>query len=183
MRPVPTRVRVGLVGIRSLDLQPADCELVDDDMKTPLSRLFRKVDRVAFVAAELSPLLVARVAFAAGLGRQCLVAAQEGGDLWTVFHSIPGTLVTAASSRGQAIDTVKAWLPRSYPDYKAYLASVEWAQRAEAAKDKADGLCVVCLSAEKLEVHHRTYERVGRERDEDLAVLCGRCHGKFHGKT
>jgi hypothetical protein len=31
-----------------------------------------------------------------------------------------------------------------------------------------------------LEVHHRTYERLGDERDEDLEVLCTRCHEQHH---
>jgi hypothetical protein len=31
-----------------------------------------------------------------------------------------------------------------------------------------------------LEVHHKTYERLGDERDEDLEVLCARCHEQHH---
>jgi replicative DNA helicase len=34
-----------------------------------------------------------------------------------------------------------------------------------------------------LEVHHRTYERIGQERSEDLTVLCDVCHGLFHERT
>jgi hypothetical protein len=30
-------------------------------------------------------------------------------------------------------------------------------------------------------VHHRTYERFGREDTGDLTVLCRRCHTLFHG--
>ncbi len=32
-----------------------------------------------------------------------------------------------------------------------------------------------------LDVHHKTYERLGEERMEDLAVLCRSCHGVVHG--
>lgn len=32
------------------------------------------------------------------------------------------------------------------------------------------------LGIEYLEVHHKTYERLGHERDEDLAALCWGCH-------
>ena len=31
-----------------------------------------------------------------------------------------------------------------------------------------------------LDVHHLTYERLGREKDEDLRVLCRACHGDEH---
>ena len=31
-------------------------------------------------------------------------------------------------------------------------------------------------------VHHRTYERLGCERHEDLELLCVTCHDKEHGK-
>jgi hypothetical protein len=34
----------------------------------------------------------------------------------------------------------------------------------------------------RLEVHHRTYERLGRERPEDLLVLCEKCHAVEHGR-
>jgi len=34
----------------------------------------------------------------------------------------------------------------------------------------------------RLEVHHLTYERLGRERPDDLLVLCERCHSLEHGR-
>lgn len=36
---------------------------------------------------------------------------------------------------------------------------------------------------EAFNVHHRTYERLGKERLGDLTVLCRKCHGLFHGKA
>lgn len=30
-------------------------------------------------------------------------------------------------------------------------------------------------------MHHRTYERLGRERPADLTVLCESCHQRYHG--
>src|SRR6266404_4544864 len=32
-----------------------------------------------------------------------------------------------------------------------------------------------------LEVHHLTYERLGRESDDDLLAVCNGCHKLFHG--
>ena len=33
---------------------------------------------------------------------------------------------------------------------------------------------------DNLEVHHRTYERLGEELASDLTVLCNRCHHVHH---
>jgi len=33
-----------------------------------------------------------------------------------------------------------------------------------------------------LEVHHRTYERVGAERPADVIALCKACHEKHHDR-
>lgn len=32
-----------------------------------------------------------------------------------------------------------------------------------------------------LHVHHRTYERLGEERIEDVEIVCRKCHEKEHG--
>ena len=33
---------------------------------------------------------------------------------------------------------------------------------------------------EATDVHHRTYERIGKERLDDLQALCGKCHKQQH---
>lgn len=40
--------------------------------------------------------------------------------------------------------------------------------------------CGRCAGKRSLEVHHRTYDRLGWELDEDLEVLCGTCHADHH---
>jgi hypothetical protein len=40
--------------------------------------------------------------------------------------------------------------------------------------------CVACNAPEPLEVHHRTYQRWGREEVEDVYTLCRDCHAAFH---
>ena len=40
--------------------------------------------------------------------------------------------------------------------------------------------CTACNSRQNLEVHHRTYERWGRERLSDVYTLCHACHQTFH---
>lgn len=65
--------------------------------------------------------------------------------------------------------------------YAEYLKSPEWWERRTAAVKRAAGRCQLCNGASHLNVHHRTYERVGCERPEDLTVLCRQCHERFHG--
>jgi hypothetical protein len=68
-----------------------------------------------------------------------------------------------------------------YLNYAAFLLSAEWRAMRLAAIHRAGGRCLVCNSSERLEVHHRTYERVGGgELPDDLVVLCDWCHGLFH---
>lgn len=68
-------------------------------------------------------------------------------------------------------------------DYAVYLQSPEWRKRRDVAVKAAGGRCQLCYSAQFLQVHHRTYDRIGHEDSGDLTVLCARCHKKFHGIT
>lgn len=62
--------------------------------------------------------------------------------------------------------------------YNTYMASQAWRRnpaRLNALKE-AQGHCRLCDAATDLEVHHSTYERLGRERNNDLIALCRDCH-------
>jgi hypothetical protein len=61
------------------------------------------------------------------------------------------------------------------PDYHEYINSPRWKKRADRIKKRV-GCCSVCKSTNNLNVHHKTYERLGRERNKDLVVLCRDCH-------
>jgi hypothetical protein len=63
---------------------------------------------------------------------------------------------------------------------EVYLRSDHWRRTRIAALDRADNRCQVCNGADALDVHHRTYERLGAELPGDLTVLCRRCHWLFH---
>lgn len=65
-------------------------------------------------------------------------------------------------------------------DYYEYINSPEWYAKSDAAKARAGYRCQVCNSTRQLNTHHRTYERLGRELDTDLIVLCRDCHDLFH---
>lgn len=64
--------------------------------------------------------------------------------------------------------------------YGEYLQTREWGATRRAAFARADWACQISNSSGRLEVHHRTYERLGDERAADLAVLCDPCHATFH---
>jgi hypothetical protein len=66
--------------------------------------------------------------------------------------------------------------------YGAYLRSEHWKSVRAAALERAGHRCQLCNSPDRLEVHHRTYERRGRERPTDVTVLCDECHARHHGK-
>jgi hypothetical protein len=68
-------------------------------------------------------------------------------------------------------------------EYLAYLQSEAWKIRRAWKLDRAGHRCQICNAKGALHVHHRTYERVGNEREDDLTVLCGDCHALFHGKV
>jgi hypothetical protein len=64
--------------------------------------------------------------------------------------------------------------------YADYLLSPEWQERRKAMLRAAGYLCMTCNADDTLDVHHRTYERRGREHPADLIVLCHDCHMLFH---
>lgn len=72
-----------------------------------------------------------------------------------------------------------------YATYQDYLDSAEWQAKRAAARARYGNRCQACQcngtgSQGRLQVHHLTYERVGRERMSDFTVLCERCHKREH---
>ena len=72
-------------------------------------------------------------------------------------------------------------LDRRRVDYDAHLGSAAW--RNSTAREEELRLsghrCRVCDRGPpgvRLDVHHRNYDRLGRERVEDLTTLCRECH-------
>jgi len=64
--------------------------------------------------------------------------------------------------------------------YAKYLKTPEWQAKRQKALRFAGFHCQVCNSSDRLEVHHRTYERRGHELLGDLVTLCNDCHMIFH---
>lgn len=66
-------------------------------------------------------------------------------------------------------------------EYAEYLQSPHWQLTRAAALERACHRCQLCNSSKRLQVHHRTYVRLGNEDPTDLTVLCRGCHEKHHG--
>lgn len=68
--------------------------------------------------------------------------------------------------------------------YQEYLQSEHWQTVRRSALEAAGWQCELCGADYidcSLEVHHKTYERRGRELPGDLQVLCADCHRSIHG--
>lgn len=78
-------------------------------------------------------------------------------------------------------DTPPTWEDRK-ASYRRYLNSQVW-QRSKARFRKTlrhTGHCAECGATERLDVHHLTYARIGKEKPEDLIELCRACHKAAH---
>jgi hypothetical protein len=64
--------------------------------------------------------------------------------------------------------------------YQEYLKSYEWIATRARALGRAERRCQVCNAGGHVDTHHRTYERIGKEEDADIIVLCRACHTLFH---
>lgn len=69
--------------------------------------------------------------------------------------------------------------------YRRYLKTQHWQQIRTEVLQRANGRCERCgyepWKPGALQVHHLSYDRVGRESLEDLVAICPRCHMKIHG--
>jgi hypothetical protein len=64
--------------------------------------------------------------------------------------------------------------------YKDYIKSLEWRNKRFSYYSRHKKECVLCKSDKRIGLHHIDYTRLGSERDEDLIVLCWRCHERYH---
>jgi hypothetical protein len=65
-----------------------------------------------------------------------------------------------------------------YADYHAYLHSPAWRDLKRRYYDAHPAICM--CGDTNVHLHHKTYERVGREELDDLVPLCERCHEHVH---
>lgn len=89
-------------------------------------------------------------------------------------------LVRASLDIGQIVPVRKRIKKR---DYYAYIRSEAWQEKRRLfyRKSKRVGRCAACLATDKpLDLHHKTYKRLGIERLGDLELLCRDCHKLVH---
>jgi len=63
------------------------------------------------------------------------------------------------------------------PEYKKYISSSEWKEKAHNRLTRDNFKCCVCGN-EATEVHHLTYDNFKNEKETDLVSLCRKCHNK-----
>ena len=67
-----------------------------------------------------------------------------------------------------------------YASYRDYLNGAEWAEtKSRYRASKKLQSCLVCR-APNVDLHHRSYKRLGHERCDDLVALCREHHEQLH---
>ncbi len=114
---------------------------------------------------------------------QSLAAPAENAPSYTSSPTAPALeepVVERELGGGERTRQVSPRDLRALP-YREYLQTPHWKRRRQDRVRDADYRCQLCnRGAVTLNVHHRTYERLGEEHDGDLKVLCQDCHNTFH---
>ena len=63
--------------------------------------------------------------------------------------------------------------------YAEYLQSDHWRDFAKTVMSFWDYKCCLCYKR-AVDVHHRTYVRIGQEKTTDCVALCRKCHKRTH---
>jgi hypothetical protein len=99
---------------------------------------------------------------------------------WSTWKLTGSALTATAQPVAEAVGAERLAELRAMP-YRQYLRTPEWRQTKAAALLLAGNACSLDVThTEGLEVHHRTYERLGAELMSDLVVLCHACHQLYH---
>jgi hypothetical protein len=64
--------------------------------------------------------------------------------------------------------------------YDDYLRSRAWQRVRSRYRRVRPWRCGICGATDRLELHYRTYERLGAEQLDDLVPLCDDCHPLLH---
>ena len=62
--------------------------------------------------------------------------------------------------------------------YEEYRKSPAWKVKRDAVRQRDGGQCI--CGAQATELHHKTYDNIGREPLSDLVMLCEECHERVH---
>jgi 5-methylcytosine-specific restriction endonuclease McrA len=67
-----------------------------------------------------------------------------------------------------------------WKSYEKYLASPEWKHKRKLVLERAQNTCEGCREAKAMDVHHLSYDDVGKEFLFQLVALCRKCHDRWH---
>jgi restriction endonuclease Mrr len=99
---------------------------------------------------------------------------------WSIWRLTTAADAPTASAVDEPVDAERLTELCAMP-YRLYLRTPEWRRTRAAALLRAGNACSLDVThTEGLEVHHRTYERLGAELVTDLTVLCHSCHQLYH---
>lgn len=68
---------------------------------------------------------------------------------------------------------------KKYRKYIKYLNSEQWKKKRIEFITKYKK-CEKCQSTINLELHHKNYKSLFKEKEKDLALLCSKCHFEYH---
>lgn len=64
--------------------------------------------------------------------------------------------------------------------YSDHLQTLKWEELRQDVLERDDFTCQSCGDTYELQVHHKTYKRLGNEIMDDLITLCEHCHNQLH---
>lgn len=64
--------------------------------------------------------------------------------------------------------------------YQKYINSTKWERRKVSYYAHHPKVCRACAATELIHLHHHTYDRLGKEADDDMVPLCESCHELVH---
>jgi hypothetical protein len=154
-----------------------DIEEYEEYMESQDKKLLLNDITVGEVHAPTCYGTIAELGMAHAMGKRIMIAGlYRHPELWFVYKLASKTMFDLNLTAEKAFETLIT------PDYYTYIRSPQWRKKADAAKARAGYRCQVCnrpASEITLDAHHRTYERLGNERPEDITVLCRDCHSLF----
>lgn len=100
------------------------------------------------------------------------------GKVWPCDHPCPCPKYVLHTIFVDTVKVPEKW--KGEVEYFSYIDHPDWKKKANKRRAEAGMRCQVSnhsvWETASLDVHHRTYERLGREESNDLTVLCRRCH-------
>jgi hypothetical protein len=105
-------------------------------------------------------------------GKRCEVGSEPGSQFCHIHLGKPRQGIRPAAPE------------QEYVPYKDYISGSTWAYKRQAIRNVHSALgtdyCAACHTDQNLDVHHLTYERLGKEHVDDVCLLCRPCHEVLH---